>query len=144
MAREFRSGNGRTWVSRVLIGLVLLDNLQAAVLFLFLPARISPGFGLSGTAGNAVIQGIGLLFLMWCVPYFMATLDPRKHRISFIESIAMQTIALVGETILLVLLPVRSSVLTSSVQRFLLFDGLGLVLLWAAAALLWLPGRKTR
>jgi hypothetical protein len=144
MVREPKPTNGKTWVARILIGLVLLDNFQAAVIFLVFPARISPGFGMSGVAGNAVIQGIGLLFLMWCVPYFIATLDPRKHKISFIEAIVMQTIALVGESVLLVLQPAKLPVETSSVQRFILFDGTGLFLLVVAAALLRLPGRKVQ
>ena len=132
----------RTWTARVLIGLVLLDNFQAAVIFLLFPSRMSPGFDLTGVAGNAAIQGIGLLFLMWCVPYFIATLDPRRHKASFIESIAMQTIALVGESILLALLPTRLPVLTASVQRFISFDGLGLLFLLVAAAVLRLPRKS--
>jgi hypothetical protein len=137
-----RSLMARTWTARVLIGLVLLDNFQAAVIFLLFPSRMSPGFDLTGVAGNAAIQGIGLLFLMWCVPYFIATLDPRRHKASFIESIAMQTIALVGESILLALLPTRLPVLTASVQRFISFDGLGLLFLLVAAAVLRLPRKS--
>ena len=63
-------------LTRILIGLVLLDNIQAAILFLVSPGAFAPGFELSGVTGNAVIQGIGLLFLMWCVPYLVAFLDP--------------------------------------------------------------------
>ncbi len=144
MAREPKSIHGITWVARILVGLVLLDKFQAAAIFLIFPARFSPSFGMSGAAGNAVIQGIGLLFLMWCVPYFIATLDPRKHKISFIEAFVMQAIALIGETVLLVLLPQRISPLTSTVQRFILFDGIGLLVLLIAAALLWTPGRKAK
>jgi hypothetical protein len=136
MDRELKLKNVKTWIARVLIGLVLLDNFQAAVIFLVFPSRMSPGFGLSGVTGNAAIQGIGLLFLMWCVPYFIATLNPARHKISFIESILMQTIALVGETILLFLLPTKLPVLTSSVQRFILFDGVGLLFLLIAAAVI--------
>ena len=142
MDRELKLKNVKTWIARVLIGLVLLDNFQAAIIFLIFPQRISPGFELTGGAGNAAIQGIGLLFLMWCVPYFIATLNPARHKISFIESILMQTIALVGETILLFLLPTKLPVLTASVQRFILFDGIGLVFLVIAAVVLWLPRKS--
>jgi hypothetical protein len=134
----------KTWIARGLIGLVLLDNFQAALFFLIFPNRISPGFGLTGLAGKAVVQGIGLLFLMWCVPYCIATWDPVKHKVSFIETLAMQTIALVGETILLVLLPAKVPELTSTVQRFILFDGIGLLFLVVAAVLLWIPGQKKK
>jgi hypothetical protein len=142
MDRKSKSLKGKTWIARVLIGLVLLDNLQAAVIFLVLPSRISPSFELNGVASNAAIQGIGLLFLMWCVPYFVAALDPGKHKISFIESIIMQVIALIGEFILLVLLPTKLPILTSSVQRFILFDGIGLLFLLFAAAVLWFPRKS--
>lgn len=130
---------GRIWIARILIGLVLLDNLQAALLFLILPGQIAPGFELAGTAGRAVIQGIGLLFLMWCVPYFFATWHPIKFKISFLEAMVMQTIALAGESILLMMLPEKLPELTHTVQRFIGFDGVGLLLMVAAAVLLWTP-----
>jgi hypothetical protein len=142
MDRELKLKNVKTWIARVLIGLVLLDNFQAAIIFLIFPQRISSGFELTGVAGNAAIQGIGLLFLMWCVPYFIATLNPAKHKISFIESIIMQAIALVGESVLLALLPTKLPVLAASVQRFILFDGIGLLLLLIAKAVLWIPRRS--
>ena len=132
----------KAWVARVLIGLVLLDNFQAAILFLVIPTRIAPDFGLSGVAGQATIQGIGLLFLMWCVPYFIATLDPMRHKVSLIECLIMEGIALVGETVLLALLPEHISTLVSSVERFIFFDGIGVILLVLAAAIVWIPRRK--
>jgi hypothetical protein len=122
-------------LTRILIGLVLLDNLQAAILFLVSPAAFSPGFELNGVAGNAVIQGIGLLFLMWCVPYIVAFLDPFRHKVALLESVLMQAIGLIGETILLGLLPTGHATLNSTVQRFILFDGIGLLLLFAAGGL---------
>ena len=41
----------------------------------------------------------------------------------------MQAIGLIGETVLLVLLPTGHATLNSTVQRFILFDGIGLLLL---------------
>jgi hypothetical protein len=122
-------------MTRILIGLVLLDNLQAAILFLVSSGAFSPGFELNGVAGDAVIQGIGLLFLMWCVPYFVAFLDPFRHKVALLESVIMQAIGLVGETILLFLLPSGHATLNSTVHRFILFDGIGLLLLFAAGGL---------
>lgn len=122
-------------LTRILIGLVLLDNLQAAILFLISPGAFAPGFELSGTAGKAVIQGIGLLFLMWCVPYFVAFLDPFRHKVALLESVIMQAIGLVGETVLLVLLPTGHATLNSTIQRFILFDGIGSILLFSAGGL---------
>jgi hypothetical protein len=122
-------------LTRILIGLVLLDNLQAAILFLVSPGAFTPGFELTGVVGNAVIQGIGLLFLMWCVPYFVAFLDPFRHKVALLESVIMQAIGLIGETVLLFLLPTGHATLNLTIQRFILFDGLGLLLLLAAGGL---------
>lgn len=122
----------RTWIARCLIALVVIDNLQAAVLFLVKPSWFSPSFELTGVASDAVIQGIGLLFAMWTVPYVFAMVDPVKHRTSLIEALIMQAIGLVGESALLILLPAGHEILTGAVIRFIIFDGAGLVFLLAA------------
>lgn len=122
----------RIWIARCLITLVVIDNLQAAILFLLKPSWFSPSFELTGAAGDAVIQGIGLLFAMWTVPYGFAMVEPVKNRISLIEALLMQTIGLVGESVLLYLLPAGHEVLTGAVGRFIVFDGAGLALLLAA------------
>ncbi|MGB6422535.1 MAG: hypothetical protein WBF05_11915, partial [Anaerolineales bacterium] len=72
---------------------------------------------------------IGLLFLMWNVPYFAAVLDPMKNRVSLYEATIMQAIGLVGETLLLLSLPVGHQALHNTIRRFILFDAVGLVLL---------------
>jgi hypothetical protein len=54
----------------------------------------------------------------------------------------MQAIALVGESVLLALLPTKLPILTSSVQRFILFDGIGLLFLVIAAAVIWFPRKS--
>lgn len=122
----------RIRIARCLIALVVIDNLQAAILFLIKPSLFSPSFELTGAAGDAVIQGIGLLFAMWTVPYGFAMIDPVKYRISLIEALLMQAIGLVGESVLLYLLPAGHVVLTGAVVRFIVFDGAGLALLLAA------------
>ncbi len=115
-----------------MIGLVILDNLQAAILFLIRPTVFAPSFELGDAAGNAAIQGIGLLFVMWTVPYVVALVDPIRYRISLIEALAMQTIGLIGEMVLLKMLPGEMTALASSVWRFIYFDGAGLILLLGA------------
>ncbi len=122
----------KLWIARCLIALVVIDNLQAAVLFLVRPAYFAPSFELGGIAGNAIIQGIGLLFAMWTVPYVFAMIHPIQHRISLIEALIMQTIGLVGEMVLLNLLPGGMDVLEGSVERFIYFDAGGLLLLLGA------------
>ena len=93
-------------LARGLIGLVILWNLQAALVFLVWPERYAAAFELGGDAGvAAALRGIGVLFLMWNVPYLVALWHPVRHRISLYEALAMQTIALVGEAIIFLALP---------------------------------------
>ncbi len=122
----------RKWLGRVLIGTVLFINVQCALLFLLQPRVYVPGFGLEGGMGIVYVRGIGLLFLMLNVPYFVAVLDPMKYRVSLYEATVMQTIGLVGETLLLLSLPVGHQALHNTVRRFILFDAVGLVLLLLA------------
>lgn len=138
MDKEVKPKKSFVWFARILIGLVTFFNLQAAILFLLRPADYAPGFELSGASGNAVIQGMGLLFAMWNVPYIVALIHPIRHRISLIEAVVMQAIGVIGETGLLLSLPGTHPMIASSVTRFIIFDGGGWVLLFFA----WLLTRK--
>ena len=120
------------WIGRFLIGLVVIWNLQCAIAFLWQPQVYSPGFELENIPGKAMVQGVGLLFLMWNVPYLVAAFHPQKHRISLYEAIVMQAIGLVGEAILLMLLPGEHLTIQATVTRFILYDASGLVMLFAA------------
>lgn len=131
-AQGLQRNNVRLWVARFLIGLVTFFNLQAALLFLVHPQAYAPGFELNGAAGEAVIQGMGLLFVMWNVPYVFALFQPQRNRLSLIEAVIMQAIGVLGETTLLFLLPGQHPLIQSSVLRFIVFDGSGLVLLLLA------------
>ncbi len=125
----------RLWLARALIALVTFFNLQCAAAFLLWPARFTPGFELSGTAGSAAVQGMGLLFVMWNVPYLVALTHPVRRRISLYEAVAMQAIGFLGESLLLALLPDSHPALSATVLRFMAFDGAGLLALLAALAL---------
>jgi hypothetical protein len=127
----------RTWLARLLIGMVLLINIQCAVLFILDPTSVAPGFELSGAVGEATVRGIGVLFLMWNVPYVIATLDPLKHRLSYYEAIVMQTIGVVGESLILWRLPAGHPAVEATLRRFILFDGAGLVMLLIAAGIVF-------
>ena len=116
----------RIWLARLLIGYVLFVNLQAAVLFLAQPEAFAPGFELSGAAGRGLLQGMGLLFLMWNVPYAVALSQPVKQRVSLLEALVMQAIGVFGETFLLLGLPAGHPALIDSVGRFIVFDAIGL------------------
>jgi hypothetical protein len=132
------SAHWRQWTGRLLVAAVLLVNVQCALLFLWQPAAYAPGFELSGVVGEPIVRAIGLLFLMWNVPYAIAVLDPQKYRISLYEAIAMQSIGLVGETLLLQGLPPGHLAIRATVTRFIIFDGGGLLALLAAA---WITRR---
>ena len=122
----------RIWSARVLIGIVTAWNLQAAFIFIFSPSRFVGAYELSGTAGEAAVRGVGVLFLMWNVPYLFALYHPIRYRLALVLSLLMQCIGLIGESYILSTLPVERVILRSSILRFIAFDGAGLLLLVTA------------
>ncbi len=122
----------REWIAQGLIGIVVFFNLDAAFSFMLSPDLYAPGFEISGIPGRAVTQGMGILFLMWNVPYLFALVKPAKYFISLVEAVFMQAIGVFGETILLLSLPGSHPMITSTTERFIIFDGGGLVLLITA------------
>lgn len=123
----------RLLLPRILIFLVLAMNLQCAFAYIFNPLPYVAPFELSGEPGRAAVIGIGILFVMWQVPYLFALVHPRRNRRSLVEAVAMQSIGLVGETLLLRTIPLTHSVLRASILRFITFDAGGLFLLIVAA-----------
>ena len=121
------------WISRLCIGLVLIWNLQAALTFIIWPAEQVPSFELSVEIGAAIIRSVGILFLMWNVPYAVAVWHPVRHRLSLYEAIVMQAIGVVGETWVFLATPASHVAARSSLARFMGFDSAGLVLLLIAA-----------
>jgi hypothetical protein len=122
----------RPWIARLLIGIVVAWNLQAAFVFIFFPSRFVQAYELSGTAGEAAIRGFGVLFLMWNVPYLFALIDPVRYRLALTLSLLMQLTGLIGESFIYLTLPAGYAMLRNSILRFILFDGLGLILLGLA------------
>jgi hypothetical protein len=92
-------------------------------------------------SGDAAIRGVGLLFLMWNIPYVVALIHPLRYRISLYEASAMQTIGLLGETIILKSMPPGHCILHASLIRFIVFDEAGFVLLLLAN---WFVHHATR
>ncbi|MDO9300797.1 MAG: hypothetical protein Q7T89_05410, partial [Anaerolineales bacterium] len=62
----------RIWITRLLIGIITAWNLQAALIFIFSSSEFVHSYELSGKTGEAAIRGVGVLFLMWNVPYLFA------------------------------------------------------------------------
>jgi hypothetical protein len=127
----------RIWVARILIGLVFFFNLQCAIVFLWSPGAYVSSFELGGAAGEGMIRGLGLLFLMWNVPYAVALWNPVAHRVSLYEAVVMQALGVLGETAILMSFPGGHAAIQASVSRFILFDGFGLAALLVAAWLTW-------
>lgn len=130
-------------LARLCIGVVFFFNIQSALALLFQPAAYVGGFELSGAPGEGMVRGMGLLFLMWNVPYAVALWHPLRRRVSLYEAIVMQALGAVGETLLLTLtLPPGHDLLRSAVQRFMLFDYGGLLFLLLALALVGWRGPR--
>ena len=125
-------------IARILIGLVFLANIQCALVFLYNPSPYMYGFGLEGMAREQTVRALGLLFMMWNVPYAFALVNPIKHRISLVEAVIMQAIGLVGETSKMLIGGPYPSPIESTLTRFILFDGIGLASLLMA---LWFTGK---
>ena len=130
----------RPWIARLLIGIVIAWNLQSAFVFIFFPSRFVNAYELSGTAGEAAIRGFGILFLMWNVPYLFALKDPVRYQLALTFALLMQSIGLIGESYILSTMAVEHILLRNSILRFIIFDGIGLLLL---AIAYWITKTKS-
>lgn len=130
------------WIARLLVGIVTFLNLQAAFYFLIRPQDYAPGFELIGEPGSAMIRGVGLLFVMWNIPYIVALIHPMRHFVSLIEAVVMQAIGVVGESLILLTIPDIHLQIHSSVMRFIFFDGAGLISLVIALILMVYAKKK--
>lgn len=117
------------WISQLLIGIVFFFNIQCAVVFILQPLVYAPGFEVDGEPGKMLVQGMGILFLMWNVPYAFALVNPLRYNTSLLQAIIMQAVGFLGESLLLLSLPTEHALLRSTAIRFILFDGGGLILL---------------
>lgn len=130
----------KTWIIRALIAPVVFFNLQCSYEFLVHAERYAPSFDLYDLTGTYMIQGFGLLFLMWNIPYLSALIDPIRHTTSLTEAVIMQAIGAVGETLLFFNVPPEYQNLHASVIRFIYFDAGALVPLLIA----WLVRKKVK
>jgi hypothetical protein len=123
------------WVARSLIGVVLFWNLLAAFQFMFNPQRYISSFQVEGLPGQTAIIGFGILFLMWQVPYIFAFIHPIRFKNSLWQALIMQTIGVLGESILRFTIPNEYKLLRGSILRFIIFDSIGVLLLIGARLL---------
>jgi hypothetical protein len=130
------------WLARLLIGMVFFFNVQCSVAFLISPDNYAPAFELAGAPGESMVRGLGVLFLMWNVPYAVALWHPVRHFVSLTEAVGMQAIGVVGETLIWLRLPVIHALARSAVLRFMVFDASGLILLTVAWILVYVQRKR--
>ncbi len=135
-----RNQNFATWFARGAVGLVFAINLSCALAFITYPENYAAGFELSGVPGVVVVRAFGILFLMWNATYPPVIHQPGRQLTLFQVILAQQVIGLAGESWMLFELPPGHLALQQTGLRFIFFDGLGLLLMAAAYAVL----RRTR
>ncbi|MDO9087912.1 MAG: hypothetical protein Q7U53_17025 [Anaerolineaceae bacterium] len=129
----------------LLIGIVFTINIQAGFDFYINPEKYTAAYELSGIPGDISVAGVGLLFIMWNVPYAFALWNPVKNTISLIQSTIMQLLGVIGETALLYRFsPQDFPYLASSIKRYIYFDGTGLILLLLACYLIYRYKKEQR
>lgn len=115
------------WLARIAVGIVFAVNVWCALVFIFDPGSYVGGFELNGLPGRIIIQGFGILFLMWNATYPPVIFDPRTQRTLFVIILIQQAIGVIGETWLWLSLPSGHSALAATAFRFIMFDGIGLI-----------------
>jgi hypothetical protein len=133
--------NRLIWLARITVGIVFLANINTAFAFIFQPEKYISGFEVEGVAGRVIVQGIGILFLMWNVTYPFVILQPIRHMTIFAIVLIQQTVGVIGESWIYLTLPEGHAALRQTGLRFILFDGGGLLAMLLVYLLLW---RTTR
>lgn len=134
-------GNRLIWLTRIVVGIVFLANINASFAFILKPSLYAPDFEVEGVAGRAIVQGIGILFLMWNVTYPLVIFQPIRYMTLFGIILVQQAIGVVGETWLWLSIPPGHTALRATGWRFIVFDGGGLLLMGLAYLILW-KGRR--
>ncbi|MFR7404629.1 MAG: hypothetical protein ACLUW6_08530 [Coriobacteriaceae bacterium] len=98
-------------------------------------------YELGGVPGRVATQGIGIAFLMWNCTYPLVIWRPERHRASVV--LAQQVVGLVGESLIRATLPAGRDLLASSIDLFIAFDAIGLVLMAASWGIFFLLEKRT-
>lgn len=121
-----------TWFARLAVATVFALNVSCALLFILRPQDYAGGFEVGGVAGEAIVRGYGVLFLMWNATYPPVIWQPGRQRALFLVVLLQQAIGVAGESWMWFMLPPGHAALSATGQRFILFDGGGLILMAAA------------
>ncbi len=132
----------REGATRLAVGVVLALNVSCALAFILQPGLYVHGFELSGVPGQVAVRGMGILFLMWNVPYAWLLVQPRLDRSLFAIVLIQQSLGVVGETWMYLMLPGDHAALRATGLRFILFDAGGLVVMLAGFLLYFQPLRQ--
>jgi hypothetical protein len=130
------------WVTRLVLAVVFCANVNCALAFIVRPEAHAPFFEVRGVAGEALVRGIGILFLMWNASYPLTIWNPWRYRWLFLIVIVQQAIGVAGETWMLLTLPPGHATLAATGWRFTAFDGGGLAAMLVTFTLLRLTGRR--
>lgn len=123
-------------IASILIGIVFIINIQAGLDFYFNPQKFTAAYELSDIPGEISVAGVGLLFIMWNIPYLFALYNPIQFKISLIQANLMQLMGVLGETALLFRFShIEHPNLANSIKRFIIFDSVGLLFLIVALLL---------
>lgn len=117
-------------------------NVVCALQFVLDPESYVAGFELSGVEGRVAVQGLGVAFLMWNATYPAVIASPRRFRSLSVVVVVQQAIGLVGESWIMASLPAGHATLVASIQRFIVFDAVGLAIM--LVTLIWLTVSDSR
>lgn len=121
-----------TWTVRLCFAFVFVVNVQCALGFALTPEAYMGAYELAGVPGRVAAQGIGIAFLMWNCTYPLVIWKPQRHTTLAAVVLAQQAVGLIGESLIRATLPAGHDLLASSIDLFIAFDGIGLVLMGAS------------
>lgn len=132
-----------TWVVRLCFTFVFVVNVQCALGFALAPEAYMGAYELGGVPGRVATQGIGIAFLMWNCTYPLVIWRPERHRALASVVLAQQVVGLVGESLIRATLPAGHDLLASSIDLFIAFDAISLVLMAASWGIFFLLEKRT-
>lgn len=138
-----RRATAATWVVRLCFAFVFVVNVQCALGFALAPEAYMGTYELGGVPGRVATQGIGIAFLMWNCTYPLVIWRPERHRALASVVLAQQVVGLVGESLIRATLPAGHDLLASSIDLFITFDAIGLVLMVASWGIFFLLEKRT-
>ncbi|MDE8703498.1 hypothetical protein PZH32_11075 [Adlercreutzia equolifaciens] len=134
--RPSRLLTAATWIARLCFAFVFVVNVQCALGFALTPEAYMGAYELAGVPGRVAAQGIGIAFLMWNCTYPAFIAAPRRFTALGVVILAQQVVGLIGESLIRATLPAGHELLASSINLFITFDAVGLILMGASFAFL--------